>query len=188
MKLYLLRHASTSDSENSINGSRTDTPLSETGLKQAQDLVSKLSENKYDLIIVSPLQRTRQTIEPYLSSVGQGNIKIDGLTTERDLGVFTNSRKGDGKIKADVQKQGGDRISWKPENGESILDVYERAKLFVQKLRTEYSENSSILICSHKNFLRNLELLILNRPPQDFYSDAPPLLEIGEIRGYEIEK
>jgi broad specificity phosphatase PhoE len=184
MKLFILRHFPTADNELGINGSQTDTPLSKSGEEQAIKSLEKLSENTYDLFIVSTLQRTLQTIQPYLDTLDNPEIIREPLTIERDLGLLTNSRAGDGKIKKHREEQGTDRISWKPPGGESILDVYERAKIFLTKINK--LEAGTILICGHQNFLRCFEMILLNRPIEDFYSSDPPRLENGEIRLYNF--
>ncbi len=185
MEIYLLRHLSTVDTEQGVNGSRSDTPLSESGKKQAQELVSVLSKHNFDLFIVSPLMRTKQTLQPYLDTLDNPKVITEPLTIERDLGLLTNTRSGDGKIEAHRKDQGTDKISWRPPEGESILDVYERAKKFLDKLKN--IDAGRILICGHQNFLRNLELLLLKRPPEDFYSESPPRLKPGEMRVYTFE-
>ncbi len=45
-----------------------DTPLSEAGLVRAKALVPLLSAMKPDVVIISELQRTRQTVAPYLEN------------------------------------------------------------------------------------------------------------------------
>jgi len=187
IKLYLLRHSPTKDNEQGINGSQTDTPLSEKGKKLARGLIPKLSKKNYDLIIVSPLKRTFQTIQPYLDSLKQKiPVKTNSLTIERDLGDLTNTVAGDGQIKTHREKSGQDRIAWIPPNGESILDVYKRAKKFLQEIKNKFPKRT-ILICGHQNFLRCFEMLILNRPISDFYSDNPPRLKNNEMRYYKIK-
>lgn len=176
--LYFLRHCAIPENELGINGSRTDSPLSENGTKAAKELVIPLSENNYDLIIVSPLQRTMQTIQPYLDSLKQKpTILTDPLTIERDLGEFTNTRSGDGKIPADQKAQGKSKTEWQPKGGESTVMVGIRAQQFLKELqgRTE----KSVLVCGHQNFLRCLELIIFGESIDDkhFYSENPPRLK-----------
>lgn len=186
--LYLLRHCVTADSEKGINGGQTDTPLSENGLKAATDLIPILSKNIYDLVYTSPLQRTRQTIEPYLNSLGvKPLVVVEPLTIERSLGILTNSISGDGQVPASIKASGKSKVDWRPEEGESTFDVSVRASKFLEILKTR--DESNILICAHQNFLRCLELQIQNIPISDetFFSDSPPKLEPGEIRVYGIE-
>lgn len=186
-RLYLLRHCSTTGSENGINGSRTDTLLSEKGLAAALELVEKLSVRNYDLIIVSPLQRTSQTIQPYLEALEvRPPIVIEDLTIERDLGELTNTRVGDGKVAASREASGKSKTEWVPPGGESCVQVYGRAQKFLEKIRGRSEKN--ILICGHQNFLRCFELAILGQSIDDehFYSESPSRLELGEVREYAI--
>jgi broad specificity phosphatase PhoE len=186
IKIFLLRHAPTQDNEKRINGSQTDTLLSKNGKEIAKEIAPTLSKNEYDLIIVSPLKRTFQTIEPYLNSLKKKiPVEVNNLTIERDLGKLTNSVAGDGQIQAHREKSGQNKIEWIPPEGESILDVYERAKRFFNEIQKKYS-GKKILICGHQVFLRCLEIIILNKSIYDFYSENPPRLENGEIRFYQI--
>jgi len=186
-KIYLLRHCITTDSEKGINGSRTDTPLSENGLLAAKELVSQLLAYKFDLIIVSPLQRTIQTIQPYMDALDKKlPILSEPLTLERDLGIFTNTISGDGKIPVDQKASGKSKTEWQPKWGESCVQVYQRAQEFLRKIKLR--PEKSILVCGHQNFLRCLELSLLNQPVDDkhFYSDTPPRLNYGEIREFQL--
>lgn len=183
--VYLLRHCSTRDTELGINGSRTDTPLSEKGLTEARSLIPIIAKFNYDLIIVSPLSRTKQTVKPYLDTFKKPpKITIEPLTIERDLGSLTNTVQGDGKIPENMTASGKTKTEWTPPNGESTVDVYKRAQQFFAKIKS-YSENN-ILICGHQNFLRCLELTIIKKKINDdnFYSDNPARLKPGEIRRY----
>lgn len=184
MKIFLLRHAPTLDNEKNINGSQTDTPLSKKGVEIAQHIVNELANNKYDVIYVSPLQRTIQTIQPYLETIENPNVIVSVLTIERDLGDLTNT-VGQSMIIKSQEEQGVDEIKWVPPNGESILDVKGRAEKFADVLQ-QNNTHQSILICSHQIFLRNLEFVLTNRPIEDFYTDHPPLLKNGELREISI--
>ncbi len=186
MKIYLLRHAQTRDNEHHIYGSRTDTPLSKTGKDSAINLVSVLERNKYDLIIISTLQRTLQTVQPYLDTLTNPIVITDERTIEHDLGDLTNTIDGDGKIEESQKQQDNDKISWTPPNGESIRDVSVRAKEFLNSLCTEYSKKT-ILVVGHQHFLRCFELLLLNRPIDDFYDLDPPMFENGELRSCDYD-
>ena len=185
--LYLLRHCSTKDSELGINGSRTDTPLSEKGLLQARELANILLNYQFDLLIVSPLQRTLQTIEPYLNTLKEKpEVVVDPLTLERDLGLLTNSVNSDGKIPESIVASGKPKTEWIPPDGESTLQVYNRAKKFLEKVKKR--QENKILICGHQNFLRCLELVIrkILLSDENFYSGEPPRLEFGELRKYRL--
>lgn len=183
MKIFLLRHAQTLDNELGVNGSRTNSPLSENGKNQIEKLIPKLKRNKYDIIFVSPAHRTLETIKPYLDSLKIAKPKVisNELTHERYLGGLTGTPRGAITKYKEENNIKDDKIVWRPPKGESILDVTERAKKFLKLLKDNYP-NKSILVCGHQNFLRCLELLLLEKSPYEFYSYNPPILKNGELR------
>ncbi len=185
--IYLLRHCSTKDNELGINGSRTDTSLSETGLHCATSLITTLSSQVFGLIFVSPLKRTIQTIQPYLESLKtKPPLIIESLITERELGLLTNSKSSEGKVAASITESGKSKVEWIPPGGESIRNVYERAELFLKRIK-DRNEND-MLICSHQIFLRSIELILSNKSLNDenFYSSSSSLMKLGEIRKYRV--
>ena len=184
VKIYLLRHVQSDDTEKGINGSHTNSSLSNAGRKEAEKLIPILSKNHYDIFIASPLKRTKETIEPYLHTLENPTVLVDALTNERDLGKLTNTTREQLKNYIEEHKI-TDRIAWQPPQGEAILEVYERAKRFLKHLQENYP-SKNILICGHQNFLRCLELLILGRSIYEFYSYEPERLKPGEMRTYDI--
>lgn len=176
MKLYLLRHTQSVGNEKKVLDSRLDYDLSEKGKKQADDIAITLEKYKFDFVIVSPLKRTQDTIKPFLQRHPL-KVIVSDLTLERDGGVFTG--KNQEAIKEFCEKNSLERVSFRPENGESILDVFERAKKFVRYLKKTY-KNESILIVGNKNFLMCLEIAITGNDIMGYYSCKP--LENAEIR------
>lgn len=63
MNLLVVRHGQTNYNLNHIILSKTDDPLNETGISQAQTTAKNLEREKIDLIISSPLRRAKQTAE-----------------------------------------------------------------------------------------------------------------------------
>ena len=89
-EIYLCRHGRTQwNDERKIQG-RTDIPLNETGIFQAQALSQFLysCSPKADLIVCSPMMRARQTAEPIAKALGL-EIVIDEDITEVDTGEYT---------------------------------------------------------------------------------------------------
>lgn len=167
MKIFLLRHTESMGNERRIADSVIDTELSEKGIKDAKKLISALSKNNYDIFITSPLRRTLETLGPFLSTLNNPKVIKDPLTTERNLGEFTGSPIG--TFAKYCQDNSLDRISFRPAKGESVADVYERAKEFLPNIKENYHDKS-ILICGHAIFLHCLELLLRDIPLSDFYS------------------
>jgi len=188
MTFYLLRHASTTANEEMLYDSRRDSALSANGRTQASGLVSSLSEYKYDAIFVTPLSRTRETLAPYVKAIETPLPPIieEVLMIERDLGEITGRNQGEGAIEKDMVRQNvTDRFAWIPPGGESLNMVMSRVQKFYERLKQDYA-GKSVLIVSHRNPLRCLELIILGRPMADYDRDDPPKQSPATLRVYEI--
>lgn len=183
MKLILLRHTESKSNKSNKADSQIDSELTDEGRKNAKQLVSKLKQYDIDIIIVSPLKRTSDTLKPFFKSLKtKPKTIISELTRERDLGKFSGSKMGEFQKYCD--ENDFDKVFHKPENGESIHDTYKRAKRFLSYLKKEFPEKT-ILICGHKNFLLCLETVIKNKPIKDYYSYKS--FKNGELRKYNIK-
>ena len=61
MKIFVARHGQTQwNADNKVCG-RTDIPLTEVGLQQAEKLADNAEGKDIDIIVVSPMIRARQT-------------------------------------------------------------------------------------------------------------------------------
>ncbi len=182
MKLTLLRHVESISNKNNSADSRINAGLSEKGRKDARELVNKLKKFNINLIIVSPLKRTLDTLKPFLNSLeSKPKIITSDLTVERDLGKFTGSPMG--AFQEYCEENNLDKVSQKPDKGESIEDVYKRAKEFLDYLKKNF-DNKIILVCGHKNFLSCLEIAVKNLSIKDYYSYKP--LSPGEFREFDL--
>jgi len=185
MKLYVVRHAESVGNaldvidDNSLKSPDTN-HLSEKGKEQAKVLAGLLDAYTFDAVIVSPLKRTRETLEPYLRKHHLTPI-ISILTAERNYGVFIGKPRS--YPREYCMANGLDRVSFRPEGGESILDQYERAKRCLSWLKESFN-GKTVLICGHVNFLRCLDIAIKGLDIKGFYTYKG--LENGEIREYEI--
>ncbi len=181
MKIYLLRHVESSSNKAKRADSQKDVELTKKGQEDAQKLIPILNQYSFDIFIVSPLKRTSQTIQPFLETINKPEIITNKLILERNLGKFTGTPIGTFQKYCDDNNL--DKVSCRPQNGESIVDVYKRAKEFLSELRTNYPEKS-ILVCSSKNFLGCLEIAITGKNIADYYSIKS--FELGELREFDF--
>ncbi len=181
MKLFLLRHTESLGNKKKIADSIMDFGLSKKGKKEAKDLVPILAKGEYDFFIVSPLKRTIQTIQPFLITLVKPRVVIEALTVERNLGEFTGTPRG--TFTRHCEQNHSDRVSCKPKNGESIADVFERAKEFLALIAKKHKDRS-ILICGHQVFLHCLTLILTDKPVKEYHLHKR--LANGEIRKFEV--
>lgn len=87
MKLYVARHGETEWNRlNKVCG-RTDSPLTDTGLRQAQLLADKLDDCPIDVIIASPLSRAQKTAQA-VAQRKHLQVVTDDRLIEQDYGVM----------------------------------------------------------------------------------------------------
>ncbi|MBA1392752.1 histidine phosphatase family protein, partial [Lactobacillus sp. XV13L] len=85
LNVYIVRHGQTDTNKtDAINGSRTNLPLNETGIKQAEALRDSFDLGKIDYVYASPLKRAKQTAE--ILDQGRHEIILDDRLKEMDYG------------------------------------------------------------------------------------------------------
>lgn len=137
----MLRHTHSIGNEKQIidsTDSKFDLGLSKKGKQQAKELVPKLRGHNFDVFIISSLKKTIETIKPFLETQSDPKIITKELTLERNTWEFIGKPKG--AINKFCEKHKiKDRISFNPQGGESILEVYKRAKQFLQFLKVKFT-------------------------------------------------
>jgi broad specificity phosphatase PhoE len=164
-RIYLIRHGQTDyNLQGIVQGSSVDTPLNETGRKQAQLFHDQYKHIKFDKIYTSKLQRTHQSVEgfinqniPWEQHEGLNEIswgKFDGVkATDEERAYYTSimNRWSLGETHLSI---GG---------GESPETVHERQKP-VWDLILSRAEESNVLVCIHGRAIRILMCYVMNIP------------------------
>ena len=87
MKIYVIRHGQTNwNKERKIQG-HTDIELNEEGIKQAEKAYEDIRKLKIDMVICSPLKRTRKTAE-IITKDRNCPIIYDESLIERGFGML----------------------------------------------------------------------------------------------------
>ncbi len=176
MELNVIRHGETTANKEKIAASimvgHYDN-LTKRGETQATELMSELKKHDFDIIILSPMKRTLQTIQPYLNNlkIKPKIITLD-LVTERNLGDLSGETMLN--LKKIKEKSRENAVRWIPLNGESEIDVEKRAKKFVEYIIKNFDKNSKILLCSHSNFLKVLDIVLTKGNIMDFPNHHTP--------------
>lgn len=173
MKIYVVRHGQTSGNvERIMDGCRRDIPLNETGLEQARIARDQLKGVNLDMIICSPLIRTRQTAD--ILNINNAPIVYDDRLLERDCGEFT----GNSFDCLDLDVYWNYYDTTKYESVEPLPRFMERVYDYLDYLKEVYSEKTIMLVthggvsmaihsyvngipsdgCLRKVFLKNCEI------------------------------
>ena len=81
IKLYVVRHGKTAWNEKGLLQGSTDIELNDVGIKEANNLRTKLNLDKIDICLSSPLKREKQTAQILVDN--KIEIKYDDLLKER---------------------------------------------------------------------------------------------------------
>lgn len=188
-KLVLIRHGqSTWNLENRFTG-WIDVPLSENGIKEAENAALKLSNLSFDIAFTSALQRAQKTLQIILEKTQQQHIPIisDQALNERMYGDLQGMNKDEAR-----QKFGDEQVKlWRrsydvpPPHGESLKDTANRViPYFENHIRPYIHQNKNILIVAHGNSLRALVMYLEKMTPQQILN-----FELGTAipRLYDID-
>ena len=181
MKIYLVRHGETDANKNKImQGQSQNLQLNENGIRQATALKNKLKDVNFDICFTSPLIRAWSTA---MIIVGDRvKIKEDKRLIERYLGNI----EGKDRSKYDVSKYWDYFLNSNDEEVEPIQDIFKRCNRFMDDLKENYNDNSTVLIVSHGAVTRCLHHILkksnLNENLLDFK------IENCYCREYEFKK
>lgn len=156
-RIVLLRHAhSIANEKNLLAGRMSGITLSKSGKSQALDLVDRLGAMQFDEIAISPLQRCRETIDPWLSANNaKSRLVIDESISEVDYGSWSGKtlaslrRKAQWKVVQDFPSQ----MTF-PE-GESLLEMQGRALSGFYRLNAVKGKGPRLLV-SHGDVIKSI--------------------------------
>ncbi len=148
-ELWLVRHGETEWSLSGKHTSRTDVPLTEHGRQRAVELRDYLAGRKFDLVLVSPMVRARETC----AIAGYGDVAVvdEGLR-EWDYGVY------EGRTTAEIGSEIPGWSVWKNEivGGETVEHVGERADGVIARALETDGDTHRVALFAHAHILRIL--------------------------------
>ncbi len=186
--IYLVRHCETPGNAKGIFQGALDLDISELGARQLEALSSRFADIEPDVIVASPLTRTRRT-----AAAIRGDrdipIIIDPDIIEINCGVY-EGRFFEEIVKADPHfSEMWSQRPWEfdPPNGEKMTSAYDRIWRAVNKIAREH-EGKTVVLASHGAVIRLLlcrilrgDITLLNDIPYGF-NTAVSLLEFdGEM-------
>lgn len=169
VELVLVRHAQTDWNKNKIMQGQKDIPLNEKGKQQARELKELIRKEKIDAIIISPLQRTRQTAE-IINTFGLPVIE-DGRLKERSYGKFEGLKTEDLlKDHPEITTfKVGDSFYWiDVPTAETYGQLRARVREFLTEIKNRYA-GKRVLIVSHGDTLDMFYAELNNIPNEEAY-------------------
>ena len=164
MKIYLTRHSKTEWNEQKRLQGRLDSPLTKEGIENAEALKTYLNSYRFDYIYSSPISRAYQTSQILFDK----DIIVDDRLMEMNFGDF------EGLYVPDLLKEKLYQDLWhnpkdftRINNGESYEDVIERAKSFIEDIKT-LPQDSNIMIVTHGMFFIVLLCTLLGYDKSQF--------------------
>jgi len=176
-KIYLVRHCEPDlPKKSSLCLGRKDVPLSNRGLKQAENLRNFLSKLNIETIYSSPLVRALKTAE--IISNGDIQYEIVDNFTELDVGKWDGMSFDEIKEKypKEYEERGKNFDDYIIEEGESLSACKNRALKALSKVVNESKGN--IAVISHAGVIRTILSDIMNISIEEIFSYK---LEYGSI-------
>lgn len=166
--IYVVRHGETEwNAINKVLG-RTDMPLNEKGIKQAQELARSLKDLKIDVFLCSPLRRARQTADAISDETGM-QYKIDDRLIEQDFGSF----EGADRFDAEYQAAKREYFARYPD-GESYFDMAARIFPLIKEL-----SGKNALLVTHGGVCRIIRSYFEDMGNEEFVQFAQRNCGIG---------
>ena len=153
--LILVRHGQTEWSASGRHTGRTDVPLTELGLRQAEALGAMVQSYPFAAVLASPLSRAWVTME----RAGFGDIGIaDPDLLEWDYGAW------EGRTTSEIRGEIPGWSVWTTEiiGGESLAMVGERADRVIERV---LDVDGPVALFAHGHMLRVLAARWVTNPP-----------------------
>lgn len=172
LKLYLVRHGETDENLAGITQGQTCGTLSEKGKKQIQLLARRLKDEKFDLIVSSDLLRAVETTK-LIAQHHSCPVEYTSDFRERSSGIYEGRRFVDyqSEYKAASESFSKNPEEFRPENGESMLDVYDRVTRGLEAIMSR-PRPSTILVSAHGGSIGYALCHFLQKPLSEFRSFA----------------
>ena len=181
MKLYITRHGKTQwNIEGRFQGVQ-DSPLVDSGIRDANDLSNHIKDINFSKVYTSPLGRAKQTAKIVFKNK---EIIEDSRISEMNFGVFEGMKKDDIDLHYhdlyDNLWNHPEQFTKCPNGGETFLDVKKRIVDFLEEIK-QYDENENVFIVTHGMYFVCLLGYILGYEPKEF-----PKINRQIVRGCSI--
>lgn len=182
IEVYTFRHPQSQyNKEKRIQG-QIDSPLSEEGLQQAQDIAERLKDTPFTVLLTSDLQRASTLAELVQRYHPQAQLVRDQDLRERGLGILEGKTyESYGGREADVFRIAIE--SGLEEGAEPLKALYARADNVPAKVQ-QYGNSAVVGVFSHGAFLARVAHAFSRQP---FDPKTVQLLKNGQYHYFALE-
>jgi alpha-ribazole phosphatase len=160
MEVYVIRHTPVAVGKDICYG-QSNVPLADTFLQDSEYFIKNLPPN-FDRVYCSPLERCKKlaTILRY------ENVIYEKALLEMNFGDWENKKWND-LNQDELNSWMADFVNIKAPNGENLIQLFDRVKVFTESLRTQ--EHNKVLLITHAGVIRCLWAYLLAIPLQNIF-------------------
>jgi probable phosphoglycerate mutase len=145
---HLLRHGQTEHTPERRFSGRNDLPLSRTGRAEAEAAAARGAELGIEVIVASPLRRTRETAEIVAATLGVP-VEFDDDLIELDFGDIEGMTFAEAAEKHPLAaRRFSTDVTMAAPGGESVMDVSTRVARARRRLLAQHA-GKSVLVVTH---------------------------------------
>ena len=159
MEIFVIRH--TQVAVKNICYGQTNVPLADTFAEEAAKYKNDLPDN-FDAVFCSPSARCKELSK----TLNYGNVIFENAIIEMNFGDWEGKKWNDIE-QAQLDVWMNNFVSEKPPNGENLLELFERVKLFLDNLRQQKFDQ--VLLITHAGVIRCIWAYILEIPLQNIF-------------------
>lgn len=183
MDLFLCRHGQTEYNDNGIVQGHMESKINGKGKKQARKLKERLSGKEIDKIYSSSMNQAVETAR-IVAKPHNLEIETSDRLKEVSRAEFEGERFED--LVEEITSSDTEDYLWKPEGGESLEELKERAVKFLNITRKRH-EDENVIAVSHSGTVSSALLGILDHSARNSYRINQENCSINHLR-WKTEK
>jgi len=189
--IYFVRHGQTDlNKQMIVQGSGVDSSINQTGREQAAAFFNYYQNQNFDLVISSALQRTRQTIQPFID-IGVPYEEFADIN-EMHWGVHEGKKSEPWmhkEYKTMIKEWQEGNFDARLTGGESASELATRVERFIDMIKMRPEQK--ILVCSHGRTMRCIMCILkgehLRQMEKHKHSNTGLFLVHQQGNGFSVE-
>lgn len=183
MRFIMIRHGETQANSEGRYIGHTESSYTDSGKYQVKDIVDRVTmEMKIDEIYSSQMTRTNFIANKIANKLDK-NVTITSDICEMNFGIF------EGKKYKEIEKEFPlewrnwirDYVNYRIPEGESLMEVNDRVKKFIDKLKEKGRANTVYLLVTHGGIIQSIITYLLGLNIEERWHFKIPPGSIVEI-------